>query len=118
VLATDVSASMLQVARDAVREAGLGNVQTRTLAAEQMSELEARSFDAAIARFSLQFVGDVGRALAGVRRALKPGGRFAAVVFSAVEKNPSARRHRRSPVAWPVGRSLNRGPVSGHSTIR
>jgi SAM-dependent methyltransferase len=88
VLATDVSASMLQVARDAVREAGLGNVQTRTLAAEQMSELEARSFDAAIARFSLQFVGDVGRALAGVRRALKPGGRFAAVVFSAVEKNP------------------------------
>ena len=88
VLATDLSASMLEVARDAAHEAGLGNVQTRELDAENLDQLEAASFDAAIARFSLQFVRDVTRALAGVRRALKPGGRFAAVVFSAVEKNP------------------------------
>jgi SAM-dependent methyltransferase len=53
----------------------------------QRLELESGSFDAAIARFSLQFIPDVQRALAEVRRVLKPGGRFAAVVFSAVERN-------------------------------
>ena len=41
-----------------------------------------------MARFSLQFVPDVRRALAEVRRVLKPGGRFGAAVFSAVERNP------------------------------
>ena len=63
----------------------------------QHLELESGLFDAAVARFSLQFVPDVRRALAEVRRVLKPGGRFAAVVFSAVEKNP----FRAAPQAIP-----------------
>jgi SAM-dependent methyltransferase len=88
VLVTDVSAAMLDLAREAVRVAGLDNVQTRVMDAQHLVELESGSFDAAIARFSLQFVPDVGRALAAVRRVLKRGGRFAAVVFSAVERNP------------------------------
>jgi SAM-dependent methyltransferase len=87
VLATDISASMLDLAREAARAAGLLNVQTRTMDAQQL-DLASGSFDAAIARFSFQFVPDVQRALSEVRRVLKPGGRFAAVVFSAVEKNP------------------------------
>ena len=87
VLATDISASMLDLARAAAEAAGLPNVETRVMDAQRL-ELESGSFDAAIARFSLQFVPDVQRALTGVRRVLKPGGRFAAVVFSAIEKNP------------------------------
>ena len=87
VLATDISASMLDLAREAARAADLLNVQTRVMDAQHL-ELESGSFDAVIARFSLQFVPDVRRALAEVRRVLKPGGRLAAVVFSAVEKNP------------------------------
>jgi SAM-dependent methyltransferase len=54
----------------------------------QHLDLSSGSFDAAIARCSLQFVPDVERALTEVRRVLKPGGRFAALVFSSVEKNP------------------------------
>jgi SAM-dependent methyltransferase len=54
----------------------------------QHLELESGSFDAAMARFSLQFIPDVGRAVGEVRRVLKAGGRFVAVVFSAVERNP------------------------------
>jgi SAM-dependent methyltransferase len=54
----------------------------------QRLELEPGSFEAAMARFSLQFVPDVQRAVAEVRRVLKPGGRFVAAVFSAVERNP------------------------------
>lgn len=87
VMATDISASMLALAQDAARAADLPNVQTRVMDAQRL-ELEGGSFDAAIARFSLQFVPDVRRALAEVRRVLKPGGRFAAAVFSAVERNP------------------------------
>ena len=87
VLATDISASMLALTQEAARAADLPNVRTRVMDAQRL-ELEAGSFDAAMARFSLQFVPDVQRALAEVRRVLKPGGRFAAVVFSAVERNP------------------------------
>jgi SAM-dependent methyltransferase len=87
VLATDISASMLALTQEAARAADLPNVQTRVMDAQRL-ELEPGSFDAAIARFSLQFVPDVHRALAEVRRVLKPGGRFVAVVFSAVERNP------------------------------
>jgi ubiquinone/menaquinone biosynthesis C-methylase UbiE len=87
VLATDISASMLDLAGEAARAADLHNIETRVLDAQRL-DLPAASFDAAIARFSLQFVPDVQRALAEVLRVLKPGGRFAAVVFSAVERNP------------------------------
>lgn len=87
VLATDISASMLIFTQEAARAANLPNVQTRVMDAQRL-ELEPGSFDAAMARFSLQFVPDVRRALAEVRRVLKPGARFAAAVFSAVERTP------------------------------
>lgn len=87
VLATDISASMLALTQEAARAADLPNVQTRVMDAQRI-ELEAGSFDAAMARFSLQFIPDVQRALAEVRRVVKRGGRFAAAVFSAVERNP------------------------------
>jgi ubiquinone/menaquinone biosynthesis C-methylase UbiE len=87
VLATDLSASMLELAQEAARAADLPNVRTRVMDAQHL-ELNSGSFDAAIARFSLQFVPDVRRALTEVRRVLKPGGRLAAMVFSAVERNP------------------------------
>ena len=87
VLATDVSASMLDLAREAAHAADLLNVRTQVMDAMHL-KLEADSFDAVIARFSLQFVPDVQRALAEAVRALKPGGRFAAVVYSTIERNP------------------------------
>ncbi|MGE3270592.1 MAG: class I SAM-dependent methyltransferase [Chloroflexota bacterium] len=86
VLATDISASMLDLARETAREAGLDNVETQVMDAQYL-DLESASFDAAIARFSLQFVPDVPLALGEVRRVLRPAGRFAAVVFSTVERN-------------------------------
>lgn len=86
VLATDISTSMLDLAREAAREAGLTNIETRVMDAQHL-ELEPDSFDAAIARFGLQFVPDVQRALSEIRRVLKPGGKFAAVVFSSIERN-------------------------------
>ena len=86
VLATDISAPMLDLARAAARAGGLDNVETRVMDAQHL-DLESGSFDAAIARFSLQFVPDVPLALGEVQRVLKRDGKFAAVVFSAVERN-------------------------------
>ncbi len=52
VLAADVSASMLNVASEAARQAGLTNVETRVMNAENI-ELDSDSFDAVICRIAL-----------------------------------------------------------------
>ncbi|HME97401.1 MAG TPA: methyltransferase domain-containing protein [Methylomirabilota bacterium] len=108
VLATDISASMLALTQEAARAADLSNVETRVMDAQRI-ELEAGSFDAAMARFSLQFIPDVQRALAEVRRVVKRGGRFAAAVFSAVERNP----FRAAPYAIASRRAGKPFPESG-----
>lgn len=52
-------------------------------------DLPPQSFDAAICRLGLMFFPDRQKALAAIRRALRPGARFAGVVWSGVEKNPA-----------------------------
>jgi ubiquinone/menaquinone biosynthesis C-methylase UbiE len=88
VLATDISPSILRFAAGAARQAGLGNVETLELDGERHHTLPEASFDAAISRVGLIYFPDQQRALAGIRRALRTGGRFAAVVYSTAEKNP------------------------------
>lgn len=88
VLATDISARMLEVAADVVRAAGLGNVSTLVSDASAL-HLPPATFDAAICRFGLMFVPDVSSALRAVIDALKPGARFATLAWSAPELNPS-----------------------------
>jgi ubiquinone/menaquinone biosynthesis C-methylase UbiE len=87
VLATDISPAILRFALDAARQAGLANVETLELDGERHDTLPEASFDAAISRVGLIYFPDQQRALAGIRRALKPGGRFAAVVYSTPDRN-------------------------------
>jgi ubiquinone/menaquinone biosynthesis C-methylase UbiE len=87
VLASDVSASMLEVAAQVAAEAGFGHVQTRVMDASSV-DLEDASFDAVISRLGLMFVPDLTAALRGARRVLVPDGRLAAIVWSAAERNP------------------------------
>ncbi|MES2784857.1 MAG: methyltransferase domain-containing protein [Pseudomonadota bacterium] len=87
VLATDISPAILGYARAAAQKEGLANVETRELDGERHDLLPAQSFDAAISRVGLIYFPDQQRALAGIRHALKPAGRFAAVVYSTPEKN-------------------------------
>lgn len=88
VLATDISPTILRYATAAAEKEGLSNVETRELDGEHHDLLPGRSFDAAISRVGLIYFPDQQRALAGIRHALKPDGRFAAVVYSTPEKNP------------------------------
>jgi len=87
VLATDISPAILRHAQAAARATGLQNVQTAELDGERHDSLPAGSFDAAISRVGLIYFPDRQRALAGIRQALRAGGRFAAVVYSTPERN-------------------------------
>jgi ubiquinone/menaquinone biosynthesis C-methylase UbiE len=87
VLATDVSAPMLALAAERARESGLNNIQTKVTDARDI-DLEPGSFDAAISRLALMLIPERTRALDGIRRALKPGRKLAAIVLSTPDKNP------------------------------
>lgn len=87
VLATDLSPAILGYAAAAAENAGLPQIATQTLDGEALDVLPAESFDAVISRVGLIYFPDQQRALAGMRRALKPGGRVGAIVYSTPERN-------------------------------
>jgi ubiquinone/menaquinone biosynthesis C-methylase UbiE len=78
---------MLTVAAAAAQTAGLTNGETRVMTAERL-DLDAASFDAVICRAGLMLFSDPPKALREIHRVLKPGGKVAALVFSAEAKNP------------------------------
>lgn len=86
VLATDISSNILEYAAENARMEGLENFRTLVADGEQL-DVEEGSFDAAISRVGLIYFPDQQRALANIRRALKPGGRFATIVYSTPDKN-------------------------------
>jgi SAM-dependent methyltransferase len=87
VLATDIAPALLERAAADARAAGLSNLETLELDGEALDTLPAGSFDAAISRVGLIYFPDQQRALAGMRRALRPGGRVSAVVYSTPDRN-------------------------------
>jgi SAM-dependent methyltransferase len=87
VLSTDISQAMLDVSARLAQQEGLGNITTRAMNAEQL-DLPENSFDAVISRFGLMLIPQKQQALMEIRRVLKPGGRLAAIVWSAPERNP------------------------------
>jgi ubiquinone/menaquinone biosynthesis C-methylase UbiE len=87
VLATDLSASMLNLAAEAVRKEGFTNLETRVMDAENI-DIEENSFNAVICRLGLQELSNPSKALRGMHRAMKPGAKISALVFSTAEKNP------------------------------
>jgi SAM-dependent methyltransferase len=87
VLATDISASMLAVAADVLRQEGWSNVETLVADAQRL-DLPPDSFDAAISRFGVMLIPSHQEALSAIHRALEPGGKLAAMVWSTAERNP------------------------------
>jgi len=79
VIATDIAPDMLAFAAQRATAAGLVNVDTHEMDAEAI-DLPDASVDVALCRLGLMFLPDLDAALAGVRRVLVPGGRFATVI--------------------------------------
>jgi SAM-dependent methyltransferase len=87
VLATDISENILAHAAEAARAEGLANVETRVMDGEDLGAVEEGSYDVAISRVGLIYFPDQQAALAGIRRALRPGGTVAAVVYGTADRN-------------------------------
>lgn len=86
ILATDISPRILEFALQSARDAGLANVEACVMDGEDL-ELPENSFDAVISRVGLIYFPDQHKALSGMRRVLKSGGRVAAITYSTPENN-------------------------------
>lgn len=87
VVVTDLSPAILTFAARSAAEAGFDHVETMELDGEELDTLPAASFDAVICRLGLIYLPDQHRALAGMRRTLREGGRAATIVYSTPERN-------------------------------
>jgi ubiquinone/menaquinone biosynthesis C-methylase UbiE len=67
VVAADISASMLNMAAEAARKAGMTNVETRVMNAENL-DFDTDSFDAVVCRIALVLFPNPAKALAEMRR--------------------------------------------------
>lgn len=87
VVASDISETMLDNVRRSALAAGLSNISTVASAAENLPAADI-PYDAAICRLGLMLFPGPSAAVHAVRRVLKPGGRFAALVFTTPANNP------------------------------
>jgi ubiquinone/menaquinone biosynthesis C-methylase UbiE len=87
VLSLELSPRMVEVARRRARRLGLGNVEFRAAALEDLDPA-ASPFDAVISRFTINFLYDLPTGLRRLRDFLVPGGRLAAAVWGSPDVNP------------------------------
>ncbi len=106
VLATDISEGIVELALQVAREHGLKQIETRTMDGEKL-DLPDACFDAVLCRLGLMYMPHPETALREWRRALRPGGRVAVVVFSTPDRNswgamPASIIRRRAQLPPPV----------------
>jgi SAM-dependent methyltransferase len=87
VVLTDVAEEMTAIAAARGAQLGLGNVAFRRLDLERIDEPDG-SYDVALCREGLMFALEPDRAVAEIRRVLRPGGCAAVAVWAARERNP------------------------------
>jgi SAM-dependent methyltransferase len=86
VLGVDLSAPMIDRAREFAQAAGLRNV-TFERADAQVHRFPPKRFDLAISRFGTMFFDDPVAAFANIGRALRPAGRLVMMVWQGHERN-------------------------------
>lgn len=87
VVCSDISGTMLAHVRENAERRGVQNIETLEGAADDIS-VEAGPFDAAICRLAMMLFPEPAKSCAAIRGALRPGGRFAPLVFSTPQNNP------------------------------
>lgn len=88
VVATDVSEAMLDIARERVADAGVGNVEL-VCADEELAGVDG-PFDVVLSRWGVMFFADVPGFLARAHELLRPGGRLAVAVWASPPEVPMA----------------------------
>jgi SAM-dependent methyltransferase len=85
VIGVDMAAEPLKVARERARKRGLTNVEYMQADVHTLPFADA-CFDRVTSRLGVMFFGDLRKALAEMRRVLKPGGRVALLAWGAMEQ--------------------------------
>lgn len=88
VVGIDLAPAMLDHAERRARQAGLLQSSFHALDAEALLDWPEQSYDAALCRFGLDLLPDLGRALRGVHRVLTPDAPFAAAVWGTAARVP------------------------------
>jgi SAM-dependent methyltransferase len=112
VVASDISDTMLHYVRENARAAQLGQVSTMVGAAEELEVMDDR-FDAVTCRLGLMLFVEPAKALAVARRALKPGGKVAVVVFT----RPAANAFMAKPMQILLHHAGKEPPAPGQPGI-
>lgn len=112
VVASDISATMLDNVQRNALAAGLSNVTTIESAAENLSAAD-EPYDAAICRLGLMLFPEPSAALSAVRRVMKPGSKFAALVFTTPANNPFMAQ----PMSILLRHAQKQPPGPGHPGI-
>jgi ubiquinone/menaquinone biosynthesis C-methylase UbiE len=112
VVASDISATMLDHVRRNAAAAGLQNVEVLECAAADLNETQS-SFDASICRLGLMLFPLPREALRAVQRVLRPDARFAALVFTTPANNP----FMAGPMAILLRHAGKRPPAPGEPGI-
>jgi ubiquinone/menaquinone biosynthesis C-methylase UbiE len=86
-ISSDFVPAMVDAARRGADERALDNVECRVLDAQQM-DLPDSSVDGVLSRFGLMLVPHQQRAIAEIRRVLRPGGRCAYATWGLPQHNP------------------------------
>jgi len=87
VVASDISATMLDHVMQNAKREGLGNVETLESSADSF-DATLSPFDAAICRFGLMLFPSPTKAIESIRGVLKSGAYFGAIVISTPQSNP------------------------------
>lgn len=86
-ICSDFAPDMVAAARREVSERGIDNVECRVIDAQQI-DLPDDSVDGVLSRFGLMLVPEQERAIAEIRRVLRPGGRCAYATWGPPDRNP------------------------------
>jgi enediyne biosynthesis protein CalE5 len=95
VVGIDQSPRMLAIAQERARAGGFDNVGFQELDAESLGSWPEASYDAAVCRFGLMLMPNVGEALRGIHHVLTRGAALAAAVWAAPERVPAIALARR-----------------------
>ena len=87
VVATDISAEMIAAARGNADRAGLTNLEVQEMDAQSLRFPDG-SFDAVSCAFGIMFCPDPVKAVAEMKRVVRPGGRISIAVWTERERNP------------------------------
>jgi SAM-dependent methyltransferase len=96
VVGIDISAPLLELARDRASEAGADNIEFVVKDA-QTDRFDEEPFDLAVSQLGVMFFDEPTAAFDAIRGALRPGGRLVFACWQGVEQNP-----------WHTGTALRR----------